>query len=99
MKWIPCSERLPSRDECLKNDCRFIVTDGNRTYQGLFDAFYSEFVSDSLHGLWKADKCVIAWMPLPEPYKDKVEVCMVTGNECTKCSPGLCGSRKEEEDD
>ena len=68
--WVPCSERLPSRDECLENDCRFIVTDGNRTYQGLFDTFYREFVMDLLHGLRKADKCVIAWMPLPKPYKE-----------------------------
>ena len=42
---------------------------------------------------------VIAWMPLPEPYIDKVEVCGVTGSECTKCSPGPCQSRKVEKNE
>ena len=37
--WIPCSERLPSKEEYLKDDGRFIVTDGNRVYECLFDIF------------------------------------------------------------
>lgn len=64
-KWIPVSERLPNRYEYQKNDGRFIVTDGNRTYQNFYDIYNGQFRSTR-----RIDKCVIAWMPLPEPYKE-----------------------------
>ena len=75
-KWIPCSERLPNKDEYLKNDGRFIVTDGNRVYQSIYDIYAShcfrtlvlfDFGSRSS---FEVDNCVIAWQPLPEPYKE-----------------------------
>lgn len=71
--WIPVEERLPSKEEYLKDDGRFIVTDGNRSYQSIYDIYRrcfrtlkSRFVSQ-----WEfeEDKCVIAWQPLPEPYQ------------------------------
>lgn len=72
--WIPCSERLPNREEYLENDGRFILTDGNRRYQGLFDIYHDKFMI--MHRRYRQnwsspaeDKCVIAWQPLPEPYK------------------------------
>lgn len=37
MKWIPCKDRLPTMEECKKNDCHFILDDGNRQYEGIFD--------------------------------------------------------------
>lgn len=72
--WIPCSERLPSREEYLKNDGRFIVTDGNRCYQSVFD-IYSQVFRTSVFTTfgsyrYEEDKCVIAWMPLPAPYTE-----------------------------
>lgn len=30
--WIECADRLPTMEECQKNDCRFILDDGNRRY-------------------------------------------------------------------
>ena len=63
--WIPVSERLPNAKEYCKNDGRFIVTDGNKVEQGLFDIY-----ADGYHDpYWPYRRCQpIAWMPLPEPY-------------------------------
>ena len=74
LQWIPCSERMPNKDEYLKNDGRFIVTDGNRVYQSIY--IYSAHCFRTLvlfdfgsRSNFEVDNCVIAWMPLPEPYK------------------------------
>lgn len=75
-EWIPVSERLPNKDEYLKNDGRFIVTDGNRVYQSIYDIYSShcfrtlvlfDFGSGSN---FEVDNCVVAWMPLPPAYKE-----------------------------
>lgn len=57
-RWIPVSERLPEENEMV------IVT--------------SEFGNVTLSTYWKKsyfwdDNHVIAWMPLPEPYKAESE--------------------------
>lgn len=70
--WIPCRERLPSKEEYLKDDGRFIVTDGNRTYQSHYDIYNGMFVWSSFASVPEEDKCVTAWQPFPElpaPYK------------------------------
>ena len=78
-EWIPCSKRFPNKDEYLKNDGRFIVTDGNRVYQSIYDIYSSHsFRTLTLFDFgsrsnFEVDNCVIAWMPLPEPYKMEVE--------------------------
>lgn len=71
--WIPCSERFPNKEEYLKDDGRFILDDGNRRYQGLFDIYdgkfkFSKHISGIKYELFE-DRCVIAWQPLPEPYR------------------------------
>ena len=71
--WIPVAERLPTKEEYLKDDGRFILDDGNRRYQGLFDIYDSKFkfskhISGIKYELFE-DKSVIAWRPLPEPYQ------------------------------
>ena len=78
-KWIPCSERLPERltgfyhhnsvnvlmsvRDTKRNET---TTDFGHTVN---DKWYSylddEFVSDSYFSRYK----VVAWMPLPQPYK------------------------------
>lgn len=72
--WIPVEKRLPTKEEYLKDDGRFICDDGNRRYQGLFDIYDGKFkFSKHILGLkfeLIEDKCVIAWRPLPEPYKN-----------------------------
>lgn len=71
--WIPCEERLPTKEEYIKDDGRFILDDGNRRYQGLFDVYdgkfkFSKHISGINYELFE-DNCVIAWQPLPEPYR------------------------------
>lgn len=71
--WIPVTERMPNREEYVKNDGRFILDDGNRRYQGIFDIYdgkfkFSKHVSGLNYELIE-DNCVIAWQPLPEPWE------------------------------
>ena len=71
-EWIPCSERLPSKDEFEKAYLRnqygaefIVMIEGSTRPTTLY------LTSD---GLW-VDDCrnvheVIAWQPLPEPYRE-----------------------------
>lgn len=68
--WIMASDRLPTKEEYQKNDGRFIVCDGNRVYQSLFDFYknrfcFTRYVNPIKYEL-EEDKCVIKWKPLPE---------------------------------
>ncbi len=64
-KWIPCSERLPERNESVLTYHRNV----------LFDYQYVSWIDD-YSGKWvgfcesPSDE-VLAWMPLPEGYKEK----------------------------
>ena len=71
--WIPCSERLPSMEECHKDDNRFIVSDGNRSYQRFFDYKEKRFCEPFYRGTLNTffDDCVTHWQPLPQPYKGR----------------------------
>ena len=53
-QWIPCSERLPERNGY------YLVT-------GRQGAVNKRLYQD---GYWYGNWTVIAWMPLPEPYKE-----------------------------
>ena len=64
--WIMVSDRLPTREEYLKNDGRFIGCDGNRVYQAEFDIYRNMFVRDCFGCINKEDKCIIKWQPMPE---------------------------------
>lgn len=59
-RWIPCSERLPENDAYVL--CTTITAKGRRS---VVRGYYSEKV-------WVCgmNSNVIAWMPLPEPYKE-----------------------------
>lgn len=68
VKWIPCSERLPESYERVLLTC---LVEGKR---------YTDLATFSMDGkvwhtflkFWDADDIEpIAWMPLPEPYKEK----------------------------
>ena len=73
-KWIPVSERLPNRKEYIANNGLFIVSDGNRTYAEYFDIYDSmKYFGEPTMSGFRVDRCVVAWMPLPEPYKEDKE--------------------------
>lgn len=68
-KWIPVSERFPDKEEYIQCNGLFIVSDGNRVYAEHFDIYDKKcFGEPTIYG-FKADRLVIAWRPLPEPYK------------------------------
>ena len=55
--WIPCSERLPKYGEAV------LTVNEDEDYE-------INHVIDEDNGEWFFDDA-IAWMPLPEPYKEK----------------------------
>lgn len=65
-QWIPCSERLPDKTDdylCSYSGCAIVDIceyDAKRNEWGFF-----------YDGGWKVVSNVIAWLPLPEPYKEK----------------------------
>lgn len=58
MNWIPCSERLPE-----EKGLYFVTTDGR------YDDIVALTFYDLIDNVWYTASDVIAWMPLPEPYK------------------------------
>lgn len=63
MKWIPTSERLPSRDELYLVTYEWIGRSGTK---------YTEIEGiEFKRGRWECHdyETVTAWMPLPEPYR------------------------------
>lgn len=62
MQWIPVADRLPEHMEIVlvtsRHDGRFVARFFNDWYHGAYFAFYGD--SDD----------VVAWMPLPAPYKE-----------------------------
>ena len=80
-RWIPCDEKLPEKSG------RYLVTRGLKGCNNLWNEIYIVNYSD-LMGLCKekvwwdgnvgksdfeAYDDVLAWMPLPEPYKEEME--------------------------
>ena len=60
-KWIPCSERLPE-------DSRSVITYTNEG--GVAEGSYSPHSEEWTVFRWSVSNAkVIAWMPLPEPYR------------------------------
>ena len=71
--WIPCSEKLPTRY------CHCLVTRRNE-YEDGFDTGVREDTYVEIEGIWDWQSKheglideIIAWMPLPEPYREKGE--------------------------
>lgn len=65
-KWIPCSERLPE----IRENVLITLRSGEISV-----AFRSEcfFYVVCLEGKYVTYENVLAWMPLPEPYKEEEE--------------------------
>ena len=70
-EWIPCSKKLPEYEEYVLVtfiDKSAIDTEVMcvRRIEGFADWYWSDFADEYT---WEASE-VIAWMPLPEPYKE-----------------------------
>lgn len=72
-RWIPVSEKLPESDEEYHT---FLVTD-NKGRVTLSEFYLS--ISDR-KPYWSGMIDVIAWMPLPKPYKTESEVSNACSN-------------------
>lgn len=58
-RWIPCSERLPENNtNVIVCFCSGGVTEMRYWGNGIFQGIYEH-----------TTKVIVAWMPLPEPYK------------------------------
>ena len=66
-QWIPVTERLPEKNS------EYLVTEiDDITYERLTDiAYYGDFICTN-NGFHKAND-IVAWMPLPEPWKEVTE--------------------------
>ena len=82
-QWIPCSERMPERiiNDDVETVQEFFVTVKER-WQGEeweYHTDVAEFPGDYIDDLWQTyndwkegqEVHVIAWIPLPEPYKEE----------------------------
>lgn len=77
-EWIPCSERTPKNERSLNTNGIYIVT------RRISDGFECQNITDACYfdgsNTWHDDTRVnherkyladvLAWMPLPEPYKE-----------------------------
>lgn len=63
-RWIPCSERMPEEyTNVTVSFAHGTVTELIYSKNGIFKGMYGDYTT----------KIITAWMPLPEPYKEKEE--------------------------
>lgn len=85
--WISVKDKLPKEEHCLKDNeggsyafsKKVLVSIKTDDEQFVTTGLYSRNLLDNKH-VWKATDyfvnmtdCVVAWMPLPEPYKAESE--------------------------
>lgn len=69
-EWIPCSERLPMMGEYVLT---YRPTMGMSMIVDAYDGYYGEDDNEWYEGwIYGGDK-VLAWMPLPKPYREDGE--------------------------
>ena len=64
-EWIPCSERMPKQNECIEY---YLIQD---EYGDMYVARYTSDEWISIDSILQDN--IVAWMPLPEPYKEETE--------------------------
>lgn len=67
-RWIPVTERLPEPNEIEENGClRHYLTQND--YGDMMVCSWNGFKWEQIYQLEPTDDEIIAWMPLPEPWK------------------------------
>ena len=71
-KWIPCSERLPKNPKSNLDIPSYLtcINDGRMQILAWCDGWNCCFEDDGSIYRDSEFKDVVAWMPLPEPYKE-----------------------------
>ena len=73
-RWIPCSERLPEEDNWLGGSGRQFSDEVLVSVVNYDNEDIWIYISQTIDGEWALELPshfkIIAWMPLPEPYKE-----------------------------
>lgn len=74
-RWIPVSERLPNLDDYTGSEVwqKEVLITGYLSFDDTKELFVSEAFAKDVICNCVPDTVVIAWMPLPEPYKVESE--------------------------
>lgn len=83
-RWIPCAEALPEEDESVLITYRYKEGEGNTNNARIEITSYGQLycggqkVGDYKHwrspfNYFESNYEVVAWMPLPEPYSERVQ--------------------------
>ena len=70
-RWIPVSEKLPEENEYIGDVCKYYLIQDE--YGDMHVAHLSNVGWIPMDSLKAISNEVIAWMPLPEPYKGESE--------------------------
>lgn len=93
--WISVEERLPSKEECEKNDGAFLVQSctGEMFVGKIFNEYVSE-ANDYENHLKCCNTYIAAWRPLPEPYRAELKKIAMTNHEAAeKIMKDICTSK------
>jgi len=69
--WIPCNERLPEENEYVGDVCKYYLIQDE--YGDMHVAHLSKVGWIPMDSLKAIGNEIVAWMPLPEPYKAESE--------------------------
>lgn len=65
-RWIPVEKRLPTKEECEKDNNEFLVqTDTGKRFSCEYDPLANGYDNP----LWCCNVPIVAWQPLPELYR------------------------------
>ena len=109
-EWIPCEERLPSEDSTYlvyAPSYKGGSSTAKEKHNGVMFSKYKNGKWSIEHGYYSRPNCVIAWMPLPQPYSETIVSKTDTDNAkytCENCkhdrwhTKPICGKCVRQDD-